>query len=170
MLENLGQILPAADEIGELMIKSPMVMMGYYGDEEATKEALEEDGWLHTGDAGKIDSAGNIYIVDRKNDMIITAGFNIYPAVLERVISGHPDVAMVAVGSIPDEVKGELTKAYIISKSGTSPSAESIVEYCRAQLAAYKVPRAVQFVDDFPKTSSGKIMRHRLNELDSLAG
>ena len=160
----------AADEIGELMIKGPIVMMGYYGNEQGTRDTIEEDGWLHTGDVGKIDSAGNIYIVDRKKDMIITAGFNIYPAEIERVISGHPSVAMVAVGSVPDEVKGELAKAYIIPKSGTSPSADSIVEYCRAQLAAYKVPRAVQFVDDFPKTSSGKIMRHKLNELDSLAG
>ena len=96
----------------------------------------------------------------------LTAGYNVYPAELERVIAGHPEVAMVAVGSLPDEDKGELAKAYVIAKDGASPDADNIVAFCREHLAAYKVPRAVQFVDDFPKTSSGKIMRRKLHELD----
>ena len=141
-------------------------MLGYYGNEETTRETIEPDGWLHTGDVATMDSDRCIFIVDRKKDMIITAGFNVYPAELERVIAGHPDVAMVAVGSIPDEDKGELAKAYIIAKEETSPDADNIIDYCRQHLAAYKVPRAVQFVDDFPKTSSGKIMRRKLHELD----
>jgi long-chain acyl-CoA synthetase len=156
----------SADEPGELMIRGPIVMLGYYGDEDATRETIEPDGWLHTGDIATMDSDGCIFIVDRKKDMILTAGYNVYPAELERVIAGHPDVAMVAVGSIPDEEKGELAKAYVIAKEGASPDTDNIVAFCREHLAAYKVPRAVQFVDDFPKTSSGKIMRRKLHELD----
>ena len=149
------------------MIRGPIVMLGYYGNEDATRETIEPDGWLHTGDIAMMDNDGCIFIVDRKKDMILTAGYNIYPAELERVIAGHPDVAMVAVGSIPDEDKGELAKAYVIPREGASPDAESIIRYCREHLAAYKVPRAVRFVADFPKTSSGKIMRRKLHELDA---
>ena len=156
----------SAYEVGELMLKGPIVMQGYYGNETATRETIEPDGWLHTGDLARVDEDGYIYIVDRKKDMIITSGYNVYPAEIERVIAGHPDVTMVAVGSIPDEAKGELAKAYIIPKSGTLPEEGSIIMYCRKHLAAYKVPRDVQFVDDLPKTSSGKIMRRRLKELD----
>ena len=156
----------AEDEVGELMIKGPVVMQGYYGNEAATQETIEGDGWLHTGDVAKIDEDGFIFIVDRKKDLILTAGYNVYPAEIERVVAAHPDVAMVAVGPIADEVKGELAKAYIVPKKNSSPSADSIMDYCREHLAAYKVPRAVQFVDDFPKTSSGKIMRRKLRELD----
>tara|TARA_R110001592_G_scaffold190887_1_gene436933 strand:+ start:7087 stop:8643 length:1557 start_codon:yes stop_codon:yes gene_type:complete len=155
------------DEVGELMMKGPIVMMGYYGNDTGTAETIEPDGWLHTGDVARIDKSGHIFIVDRKKDMIVTAGFNVYPAELERVISGHPDVAMVAVGAVKDEKKGELAKAYIIPKDGTQPAAEAIISYCREHLAAYKVPREIQFVDDFPKTSSGKVMRRKLHELDT---
>ena len=155
-----------ADEPGELMIRGPIVMLGYYGNEDATRETIEPDGWLHTGDIATMDSDGSIFIVDRKKDMILTAGYNVYPAELERVIAGHPDVAMVAVGSMPDEDKGELAKAYVIAKEGASPDDDAIISYCREHLAAYKVPRAVRFVDGFPTTSSGKIMRRRLHELD----
>ena len=134
-LDNAKKTLPA-NEPGELMIRGPIVMLGYYGNEDATRETIELDGWLHTGDVATMDSDGCIFIVDRKKDMIITAGFNVYPAELERVIAGHPDVAMVAVGSIPDEDKGELTKAYIIAKEETSPDADNIIDYCRQHLAA----------------------------------
>lgn len=162
--EDADKTLPAG-EVGELMIKGGIVMQGYYGNEQATKDTIEPDGWLHTGDVASMDEDGCIFIVDRKKDMILTAGFNIYPAELERVIAGHPDVALVAVGSIPDEEKGELAKAYIVPKTGTTPDAEDIIEFSREHLAAYKVPRAVQFVDDLPKTSTGKVMRRKLQEL-----
>ena len=164
--EDAGKTLPAG-EVGELMIKGGIVMQGYYGNEQATRDTIEPDGWLHTGDVASMDEDGCVFIVDRKKDMILTAGYNIYPAELERVIAGHPDVALVAVGSIPDEEKGELAKAYIIPREGAEPDAEMIINYCREHLAAYKVPRAIQFVDDFPKTSTGKIMRRKLPELDS---
>jgi long-chain acyl-CoA synthetase len=113
-----------------------------------------------------MDEDGCIFIVDRKKDMILTAGYNVYPAEIERVVAGHQDVALVAVGSVPDEEKGELAKAYIVPKTGAQPDADDIISYCRAHLAAYKVPRAVQFVDDLPKTSTGKIMRRALHTLD----
>jgi long-chain acyl-CoA synthetase len=113
-----------------------------------------------------MDEDGCIFIVDRKKDMILTAGYNVYPAEIERVVAGHPDVALVAVGSIPDTEKGELAKAYIVPKVGASPSADNVIAYCREHLAAYKVPRAVQFVDDLPKTSTGKVMRRELKTLD----
>lgn len=155
------------DEIGELMVHGPIVMKGYYGNEKATKETIEPDGWLHTGDMARMDADGYIHIVDRKKDMIITAGYNIYPAELERVIAGHPAVAMVAVGSRPDEVKGEIAKAYIVLKNSASTDEDDILAFCRQHLAAYKVPRQVQFVADLPKTSTGKVMRRQLNTLDS---
>ncbi|MEP4147019.1 MAG: AMP-binding protein [Halioglobus sp.] len=163
--EDAGKTLPPG-EVGELMIKGGIVMQGYYGNEQATRESIEPDGWLHTGDVASMDEDGCIFIVDRKKDMILTAGFNVYPAEIERVAAGHPDVALVAVGSIPDEAKGELAKAYIVPKTGATPDADDIIAYCREHLAAYKVPRAVQFVDDLPKTSTGKVMRRELKTLD----
>ncbi|HWP42375.1 MAG TPA: long-chain-fatty-acid--CoA ligase [Blastocatellia bacterium] len=163
---NAGRTL-GAEEVGELMVRGPIVMQGYYGNQQATREAIEPDGWLHTGDLARMDSEGFIYVVDRKKDMIITAGYNIYPSELERVIATHPSVAMVAVGSQPDEIKGEVAKAYIVLKSGASPDEGSILKHCRERLAPYKVPRSVQFVTDLPKTSTGKIMRRELRRLDA---
>jgi len=163
--EDAGKTLPPG-EVGELMIKGGIVMQGYYGNEQATRESIEPDGWLHTGDVASMDEDGCIFIVDRKKDMILTAGFNVYPAEIERVAAGHPDVALVAVGSIPDEEKGELAKAYIVPRTGATPDTDDIIAYCREHLAAYKVPRAVQFVDDLPKTSTGKVMRRELKTLD----
>jgi long-chain acyl-CoA synthetase len=114
-----------------------------------------------------MDEQGYIYIVDRKKDLIITGGFNVYPAELERVVSGHPAVAMVGVGPQKDDLKGEVAKAYVVLKPGVTATADDILAYCRTQLAAYKVPRSVQFVADLPKTSSGKIMRRELKTLDA---
>jgi long-chain acyl-CoA synthetase len=155
------------DEVGELLVRGPIVMNGYYGNPQATTEAIESDGWLHTGDLARMDNDGYLYVVDRKKDMILTAGFNIYPAELERVISSHPAVAMVAVGSRSDELKGEVARAYVVLNNGASVDENEILGYCRAHLAAYKVPRSVKFVSDLPKTSTGKIMRRLLNRLDA---
>jgi long-chain acyl-CoA synthetase len=163
--EDASKSLPTG-EVGELMIKGGIVMQGYYGNEQATRDTIEPDGWLHTGDVASMDDDGCVFIVDRKKDMILTAGYNVYPAEIERIVAGHPDVALVAVGSIPDEEKGELAKAYIVPKTGAEPNADDIIAYCREHLAAYKVPRAVQFVEDLPKTSTGKVMRRELQTLD----
>ena len=156
-----------AGEVGELMIKGPIVMLGYYGNEAATRETIEPDGWLHTGDLASMDEGGQVFVVDRKKDMINTAGFKVFPAEIERVVAMHASVAMVAVGSQPDDVKGEIAKAYVVLKAGAAPDADAILELCRKELAAYKVPRGVQFVADLPKTSTGKIMRRELKKLDS---
>jgi long-chain acyl-CoA synthetase len=163
---NDAAVTMPAGEVGELMIKGPIVMMGYYGNETATRETIEPDGWLHTGDLASVDEVGQIFVVDRKKDMINTAGFKVFPAEIERVIAAHPAVAMVAVGSQPDDIKGEIAKAYVVLKPGAVVAASAILELCRGQLAAYKIPRAVQFVADLPKTSTGKIMRRELKTLD----
>jgi long-chain acyl-CoA synthetase len=156
----------APGERGELMFRGPMVMDGYYGNEAATRATIEPTGWLHSGDIATVDEDGYFSIVDRMKDMILTAGFNIYPAELERVLCMHPAVALAAVGSVPDEAKGELAKAYVILRQGASITQEALTDHCRQHLAAYKVPRAIQFVADVPKTSTGKIMRRSLSKID----
>ncbi|MBM4188780.1 MAG: long-chain fatty acid--CoA ligase [Gemmatimonadetes bacterium] len=156
----------APGERGELMYRGPLVMMGYYNNPEATAETIRPDGWLHTGDIATMDDDGFATIVDRKKDMILTAGFNVYPAEIERVLCMHPAVALAAVGSIPDEAKGELAEAYLMRKPGVEVSRAALVAHCREHLAAYKVPRGIQFVDSVPMTSSGKIMRRLLREID----
>jgi long-chain acyl-CoA synthetase len=148
-------------------VRGPIVMKGYYGNAKATQETIEPDGWLHTGDLAHTDHHGYIYIVDRKKDMILTGGYNIYPAELERVIAEHPAVAMVAVGSVPDELKGEVARAYIVLKDGVDADENVILSFCRERMAAYKVPRSAKFVTDLPKTSTGKILRRQLRTLDS---
>ena len=153
-------------ERGELMFRGPMVMDGYFGNEDATRASIEPDGWLHSGDIATMDDDGYFTIVDRKTDMILTAGYNVYPAELERVLCMQPAVSMAAVTGVPDEVKGELAKAYVVLKPGCDVTADALVAHCREHLAAYKVPRAVQFVDEVPVTASGKIMRRLLKDVD----
>lgn len=153
-----------AGEPGELAVRGPLVMAGYFGKEAATAEVLDADGWLRTGDIAIQDEAGFFTIVDRKKDMIITAGYNIYPAELEAVIATHPAVAISAIGSVVDAAKGELAKAFIVLKPGSQLDTAEIAEYCRARLASYKVPRQFAFVSELPRTSTGKIMRRALRE------
>jgi long-chain acyl-CoA synthetase len=162
--DDPGRTVPAGDP-GELMVRGPIVMQGYYGNDAATRETIEPDGWLHTGDVAVADAAGYFRIVDRRKDMIITAGYNVYPAEIERVLAAHPAVAMVAVGPTPDEVKGELARAYVVLRAGASATEAELIDHCRSQLAAYKLPRSVKFVADLPKTSTGKIMRRELRTL-----
>ena len=164
-IEDASKTVPTG-EVGELMVRGPIVMQGYFGNEAASQETIEPDGWLHSGDLAHEDEDGYFWIVDRRKDMILTAGFNVYPAELERVIAMHPAVALVAVGPQEDEMKGEIAKAYVVLKPGETADEEGIVAHCREHLAAYKVPRRVQFVDDVPKTSTGKIMRRELKTLD----
>jgi long-chain acyl-CoA synthetase len=141
-------------------------MMGYYNNPAATAGTVRPDGWLHTGDVAIMDDDGYATIVDRKKDMILTAGFNVYPAELERVLCMHPSVALAAVGSIPDEAKGELAKAYVILRPDAEVTSAALIAHCRKHLAAYKVPRAIQFVAAVPMTASGKIMRRLLKTID----
>jgi long-chain acyl-CoA synthetase len=154
-------------EPGELMIRGPLVMLGYYGNEPATRAAIEPDGWMHTGDIATRDEEGHYFIVDRRKDLIITGGFNVYPAEIERVVAAHPAVAMVAVGSVPDETLGELARAYVVLRPGATATEAEVIDHCRPHLAAYKLPRSVRFVPDLPKTSTGKVMRRELKTLDN---
>jgi long-chain acyl-CoA synthetase len=151
---------------GELMFRGPLVMTGYHNNPAVTAETIRPDGWLHTGDIAIMDEDGYATIVDRKKDMILTAGFNVYPAELERVLCMHPAVALSAVGSIPDEAKGELAKAYVVLRPDQQVTCGSLIAHCREHLAAYKVPRAVQFVSSVPMTPSGRIMRRLLGDID----
>jgi acyl-CoA synthetase (AMP-forming)/AMP-acid ligase II len=153
-------------EPGELMIRGPLVMLGYYGNEPATRAAIEPDGWMHTGDIATRDEEGRYFVVDRRKDLIITGGFNVYPAEIERVVAAHPAVAMVAVGSVADDTHGELARAYVVLRPGATATEAEIIEHCRPHLAAYKRPRSVRFVPDLPKTSTGKVMRRELKTLD----
>lgn len=151
---------------GELVVRGPLVMLGYYGRPEATAEVLGTDGWLRTGDVAYVNDTGHFFVVDRLKDMILTGGYNVYPAEIERVICAHPRVTMAAVGKRPDDVKGEVAVAYVVAAPGGDLDAASILDYCREHLAAYKRPRDVVFVEALPTTSSGKLMRRKLTELD----
>lgn len=150
---------------GELMVRGPIVMMGYFGNDAETAKTIEPDGWLHTGDIATVDENGYFFVVDRRKDLIITGGYNVYPAEIERVLSAHPAVAMVAVGPVPNDVKGELACAYVVLRAGSSPSEDELIEFTRDKLAAYKRPRVVRFVSELPTTSTGKIMRRKLSEV-----
>jgi long-chain acyl-CoA synthetase len=162
-LEDTSLTVPPG-AVGELMIRGPIVMEGYFNNTEATAKAIEVDGWLHTGDIATMNETGHVFIVDRLKDLIITGGYNIYPAEIERVLSSHPGVALVAVGSVPDEVKGELACAYVVRNTVEVTESE-LMEFAAEHLAAYKRPRMVRFVEDLPKTSSGKVMRRELINL-----
>lgn len=151
-------------EAGELMVRGPIVTMGYLNNPKATAESVTPEGWLHTGDLAIHDGYGHFFVIDRLKDVIITGGYNIYPAEIERVMIGHEAVALVAVGREPDDVKGEVAHAYVVLSPGTEPDADDLMTYCRQRLAAYKVPRAIHFVNELPTTSSGKLIRRELRQ------
>ena len=156
-----GQVLPAG-EVGELQVKGPQVMKGYYNKFQET-EAMIKDGWLCTGDIATMDKDGYFRIVDRKKDMILVSGFNVYPNEIEDVIAQHPKVAEVAAIGIPSEKSGEVVKVFVV-KSDNSLTADEVIEYCRANCTNYKVPKEVEFRDELPKTNVGKILRRVLKE------
>jgi len=150
-------------EVGELCIKGPQVMEGYLNMPDENAQAIR-NGWFFTGDIAKVDEEGYTYIVDRKKDMVIAGGFNIYPRDIEEVLYTHPKIMEAAVAGINDPYRGETLKAYIVLKEGESMTEEEVTEYCKANLAAYKVPKLVEFRDELPKTMIGKILRRMLRE------
>lgn len=154
----------ADGEVGELRVRGPLVTRGYWQQPDATAASFDNDGWFATGDLGIRDSDGYFRIVDRRKDLIITGGYNIYPAEVEQVLALHPAVAMSAVAPIADPVKGELAKAYIVLRPQHAADPAALEAHCRVYLAAYKVPRLFAFVDDLPMTSTGKIMRRSLRD------
>ncbi|HWJ03889.1 MAG TPA: fatty acid--CoA ligase, partial [Verrucomicrobiae bacterium] len=158
-----GTMEVALGEVGELCIAGPQVMKGYWNKPAETAGTLR-DGWLYTGDIAKMDADGYFYIVDRKKDMIIAGGFNIYPRDIEEVLYEHPKVREAVVAGIPDKYRGETVKAYIVLKPGVTGTEQEFIEYCRNKLAAFKVPRLVEFRDSLPRTIVGKVLRRQLIE------
>jgi len=158
-----GQEL-AIGEIGELCVKGPQVMKGYWQRQEATDEILDAEGWLKTGDIGLIQEDGYLRIVDRKKDMILVSGFNVYPNELEDVLATLPGVLQCAAIGIPDEKSGEAIKVFVVVKPGESVTKEQVMEHMRANLTGYKVPKAVEFRDVLPTTNVGKILRRELRD------
>ena len=153
------------DEPGEVIIKGPQVMVGYYNMPEETEKTLK-NGWLYTGDIGKLDENGYFYIVDRKKDMIIAGGYNIYPRDIDEVLFEHPQIVEACAVGIPDEYRGETVKAFVVLKSGASLTEEEIINYCKDKLAKYKVPKMIDFIDELPKSGVGKILRKELRQME----
>jgi long-chain acyl-CoA synthetase len=159
-----GNTMTVLGEVGELCIKGPQVMKGYWQRPEETANVIDSDGWLHTGDLAKMDANGFFYIVDRKKDMILVSGFNVYPNEVEDVIAGLEGVLEVAAIGVPDDKSGEAVKVFIVKKD-PALTAEQVKAYCRDNLTGYKQPRFVEFRNDLPKTNVGKILRKELRDL-----
>jgi long-chain acyl-CoA synthetase len=146
---------------GEIVIRGPNVMKGYYNRPEATEEAMRT-GWFHTGDIGTIDAEGYVTIVDRKKDMIIRGGFNVYPREVEEVMLKHEAIALVAVVGVPDERLGEEVKAFVVKKPSAAITESALIDWCRDQMAAYKYPRSIEFREALPVSATGKILKREL--------
>jgi len=160
-----NQLVPQG-EIGEIVLKGPGLFKGYWKMPEATAEAFV-DGWFHTGDLGRADEDGYLYVVDRKKDMLICGGFNIYPREVEEVLYSHLAVFEAAVVGVPDSVKGEIPKAFITLKPGCQAVEDEIIAFCKERMSAYKAPRVVEFLTELPKNLSGKILKRMLVNRDS---
>lgn len=153
---------------GEVLVRGYNVMQGYLDDPVATAEAIDRDGWLHTGDLGTLDAAGRLRIVGRKKDMYIVGGFNAYPAEIEGFLLEHPAIAQAAVIGVPDERMGQVGKAFIVTKSGAGAiSSDDVIEWSRGRMAGFKVPRYVEFLDKLPLNATGKVVKDDLKKLHS---
>ncbi|WIN00427.1 FadD3 family acyl-CoA ligase [Actinoplanes oblitus] len=147
---------------GEILLRGPNTMLGYLDDPVATAEAIDADGWLHTGDVGRLDEHGYLTITDRLKDMYICGGFNVYPAEVERALAGLPQVAEAAVIGVPDRRLGEVGKAFVVCRPGHSLAETEVLAFCRGRLAGYKVPRAVELRAELPHNASGKVLKYLL--------
>ena len=154
----------ATGEPGEVLVRGYNVMRGYFGLPDATAEAVDADGWLHTGDVGTLDARGYLRITDRIKDMFIVGGFNCYPAEVEKLLVAHPAVAQVAVVGVPHERLGEVGKAYVVLRHGARVDAETLIGWARRQMANYKVPREIAFVQALPVSAAGKVLKYQLRE------
>jgi fatty-acyl-CoA synthase len=162
VVDGKGRPLPNG-AIGEVAVRGPQLMRGYWNLPQATTEALR-DGWMHTGDAGVMDDEGFLYIQDRVKDMIVSGGENVYPREVEEVLYQHPAVAEAAVIGVPDATWGEAVKAIVVRKPGAEASAEEILDFCKGRLGGYKRPRSVDFVAALPRNPSGKVLKKELRE------
>jgi len=154
----------APGETGEILLRGPNLMLGYYGDEEATRAAIDADGWLHTGDVGRLGPDGYLTITDRLKDMYICGGFNVYPAEVEQVLARLDGVAESAVIGVADARLGEVGRAYVVTRAGHALDAGEVLAFCRERLANYKVPRQVVFRDGLPRNPAGKVLKRLLRE------
>jgi long-chain acyl-CoA synthetase len=162
IVDEHGQVV-AFDQTGELQVRGPQVMCGYWRREDATREVLTDDGWLSTGDIVRMDDQGMLYIVDRKKDMILVSGFNVYPNEIEDVVSMHDKVLEAAAVGQPHDVSGEVVKLFVVKKD-TSLTKEEIIAHCRQYLTGYKIPKLIEFREELPKTNVGKILRRALKD------
>jgi long-chain acyl-CoA synthetase len=153
-----------ANEVGEVWMRGPNVMAGYANRPAETAAALTPEGWLRTGDGGFLDDEGYLFLTDRIKDMIVTGGENVYPVEVEEVLAQHPAVAEVAVIGVPDERWGETIKALVVPVPGAAADADELVAFARTQLAGYKLPRSVDFVDVLPRTPTGKVLKRELRD------
>jgi long-chain acyl-CoA synthetase len=160
IVDESGNELPDG-EVGEILIRGPNVMKGYWRRPEETERTIR-DGWLHSGDLGRRDADGYFYVVDRKKDLIIRGGYNVFPREVEEVLYEHPDVVEAAVVSVPDQQLGEEIGAAIVLRQGSEASAEDLKVHVKSQLAAYKYPRQVWFLDELPKGPTGKILKREI--------
>ena len=167
-LETGTRDLPVG-ESGELAIKGPQVMKGYWNKPEETANVMTRDGWLLTGDIAVMDSDGYFQIVDRKKDMILCSGYNVYPREVEDVLFTHPAVKEAAVIGVPDPYRGETVKAFLVVKDGMTATREDVVAFCKERLAPFKVPKQIEFVKELPKTMVGKVLRRKLREQEPKA-
>jgi long-chain acyl-CoA synthetase len=163
-METGETIPPGSDKSGELLVRGPQVMAGYWRRPDETSGVLEEAGWLRTGDIARVDADGYFYIVDRKKDIIIASGYKIFPREVEEVLYTHPKVREAAVAGVPDPYRGETVKAYIVPAENAAPTEEEIIAFCHENLAPYKVPKLVEFRAELPKTMIGKVLRRALVE------
>ena len=154
----------ATGAAGEITVRGYNVMLGYLDDPAATAEAVDADGWLHTGDIGTIDERGYIRITDRTKDMIIVGGFNAYPAEIEGIMLRHPAIAQVAVIGEPDDRLGEVPLAFVVPRPGAALDVDQVIRWCRLEMANFKVPRHVRVVESLPMTASGKVTKFVLRE------
>jgi HIP---CoA ligase len=152
----------APDEPGEILVRGFNVMQEYFEDPTATKEAIDQEGWLRTGDIGILGNDGNLRITDRKKDMYIVGGFNAYPAEIEGIMVGHPQVGQVAVVGVPDERLGEVGVAFVVPRPGQALDPDELVAWCRDHMANFKVPRTIRIVDALPLNPTGKVMKFQL--------
>jgi long-chain acyl-CoA synthetase len=167
-VDDDGRIV-AVGERGEIVVRGPNVMKGYFNRPESTEEAMR-NGWFHTGDIGVIDGEGYVAVVDRKKDMILRGGFNVYPRELEEVLMTHPAVSLVAVIGVPDERLGEEVKAFVVKRAGSAVTEEELLAWGREEFASYKYPRLLEFVPSLPMTASGKILKRALKSFPPVSG
>jgi long-chain acyl-CoA synthetase len=161
-VDDTGRAVPAGER-GEVLVRGPNVMTGYYKRPDDTADVMRR-GWFHTGDIGVLDADGYLAIVDRKKDMIIRGGFNVYPRELEEVLVTHPAVAQAAVVGVPDARLGEEVKAFVVRKPGASIDEAELLAWCREQFAAYKYPRSIEFRESLPVSATGKVLKRELRE------